>query len=383
LGVRDTLWGRIDRLRLSRTLLLSWFLASWTVLWALPILALLLAGRIAALLVARESDPVLFIASREVLSSLGTWAIAAAVITGLIFIGFAASREERRCLARLSATRALPGEGATTRSALHEMALAAGLAECPALYFIPDDVAINAIVIGKTPRHAAVAVTTGMASRTSKELQRAVFANLLSRFQHGGVSWTTLRYMLMEPIARVTGRYTLPIRPIGYAVLGIGFSAIWAAAYTLLYRSGMARAWVTPGVIGGLWLFAASVGATLAFLLMGRLLDRSFRRRYEALVLSADAEGVLLLRDPSTLLSAVMGVLDTNTWLAGVGGLSYLAFADPSQPHALYVHSGLDAKRIRQLEELAFPAPPGSIAPAVISPLRSSSDSACTPNDAV
>lgn len=383
MGVRDTLWGRIDRLRLGRTLLLLWFLVSWTVLWALPILAFLLAGRVAALLVARESDPMVFIASREVLLSLATWATVAAVATGLLFIGYAASREEWRCLARLGARRALPGEGASTRSALQEMTLATGLTRCPALYFIPDDVAINAIVIGRTPRRAAVAVTTGMASRTSKELQRAVFANLLSRFQHGGVSWTTLRYLLMEPIARVTGRYALPVKPIGYVVLAIVFSAIWAAAYTLLYRSGMARAWVTPAVIGGLWLFAASAGGTLAFLSMGRLLDRSFRRRYEALVLSADAEGVLLLRDPATLLAALKGVLSTNTWLAGAGGLSYLAFIDPSQPQALNVHSALDTKRIRQLERLAFPAPPGSIPPAIIASPQPSKASASTSRDAV
>jgi len=364
---RSTLWEVVDRLRYARTLLLAQFLVSWTVLLTIPVFAALHAV-LSAILLPRQAGRY---TSGVVFQSVSfgqhvVWSATAAAVLGVLFIVWAMRGKEWRCLARLGAHRAMPGDCETTHEALREIALAAGLSPVPALYLIPDDAAVNAVVLGRSARSAAVAVTTGMAYRCPQDLQRAVLAGLLSRFRNGGVGWTTVRYMLLEPISRATRRYTPAAL---FATLLILFAGVFARIAAQLFRGPFSDA----VLVGGDLAIATSTTA-LAILAVGWILDSSFRKNHAALVLSADAEGALLLGEPAAMLGALKSLLTVNSWLARADGLSYLAFVDPSRTSTLDCPTALDRQRLHSLEELAFPSPPGSVTAYQIAPLEAQTD---------
>jgi len=359
------LWEMLDQLRYARTLLLAQFLVSWTILLTVPVFAAVLAARSAIFLLKQDGSNTARISlPGESSTPLLGWSAAIAVVLGVIFIAWAMDGREWRCLTKLGAHRTMPGECERARDALHEIALAAGLNPVPALYLIPDDESVNAVVLGRSAHSAAVAVTSGMAYRCPQDLQRAVFASLLSRFRNGGVGWTTVRYMLMEPISRFTLRYTLPALWVALAFTVAGAIVLIIAAtnlHPLVWRAVREDAF---------WVIAGGVGTVVALSVVGWVLDASFRRNYAALVLSADAEGVALLREPAVMLAALKSLLSVNSWLAHADGLSYLAFVDPSRASTLECPTALDLQRLQLLEELAFPCPPGSVTALGIAPLE-------------
>ena len=73
-------------------------------------------------------------------------------------------------------------------------------------YVIPDSVAMNAFVMGRTSDPPAIVVTAALMARGDLRLKRAVFANLLARLSDDGVRWTTDLYKVMMPIRLLLNR---------------------------------------------------------------------------------------------------------------------------------------------------------------------------------
>ena len=290
-------------------------------------------------------------------------------LLGAVFVGLVIRREEWLYLSRLNAYRMAPGQYPDTRSALHDVSLAAGLPFQPALFLIPDDVGVNAIVLGRTPRSAAVAVTRGLATRTDTRLQRAVFASLLSRFREDGVSWTSLLFMLIQPIRAITHGERWDVAAFHRDFAKMIAICMVPILCTWFFLSIGADLEVPFELIGLIWLLVSMEALLGSLWVIVTLVALSQRGAYSTLTRSADAEGVLLLRNPDDLLGALRAVLRENTWLSGGQGLSYLSFVDCWR-HPLDDETyGTEDARLAQLEELAYPAGGRDLEPMRITPL--------------
>ena len=73
---------------------------------------------------------------------------------------------------------------------VEELCLAGGL-PMPGIYLI-DDSAMNAFATGRDPRHAAVAITTGLRSRLNRDELQGVIAHELSHVRHYDILFATL-----------------------------------------------------------------------------------------------------------------------------------------------------------------------------------------------
>jgi heat shock protein HtpX len=73
---------------------------------------------------------------------------------------------------------------------VEELCLAGGL-PMPQIYLI-DDTAMNAFATGRDPRHAAVAITTGLRTRLNRDELTGVMAHELSHVRHYDILFATL-----------------------------------------------------------------------------------------------------------------------------------------------------------------------------------------------
>ncbi len=111
---------------------------------------------------------------------------AAGVAVGLVVgVGAAAVAYRTSDAVVLRLSRAVPADP-TAHARLHNLVeglcVASGLPK-PAVYVI-DDEAPNAFATGRTPKHAAVAVTTGLLDRLNRVELEAVLAHELSHIKH-------------------------------------------------------------------------------------------------------------------------------------------------------------------------------------------------------
>jgi len=90
-------------------------------------------------------------------------------------------------------------------------------------------------------------------------------------------------------------------------------------------------------------------------------LDASYRGSYRRLAFDADADSVLLLRDPAEAATALAAITRQTTWLVSGHRYLYLTYADASLPRLSGIASMVDQARLERLEELAFPATPRSM----------------------
>lgn len=229
--------------------------------------------------------------------------VAASVLVVSVWAAVALARSERTLLARLGAQIPRPGTLKETRSALKDMSLAAGFEHSPPLYVIDTD-RVNAFALGRTPARAAVGVTRGFAEKLSITDQRAVFANLMARIVSGDTLWATAVSALAGPIwalrdAQIGAR--MPVATAGQE------SAEERAAKTAAAARGIAAPFV------GWWIFQAFVVVVTEFLAYWHQ-EVAWRAAEKA-----DAEGMLLLRDPHEMLAALEHVLERNNHVPTAG----------------------------------------------------------------
>src|SRR4051794_12941145 len=185
----------------------------------------------------------------------------------------------------LAASRAKPADGpeyARYHNLVEGLCIAAGLPK-PRLYVV-DDPAPNAFATGRNPKHAAVAVTTGLLATMNRVELEGVLAHELSHVRNYDILVTTIAVTAVGAIALM-------------ADLGLRF--MWFGG-----REGR-----RDNNDGGVGVILAILSLALLVLapFVAQLMQFAMSRRRELL---ADASGVQLTRYPPGLISALEKLKD-------------------------------------------------------------------------
>ena len=290
----EPLWDRVDRNRLALTGFVIAFVGASVVgldlYLGLPILLLGLVRLASGISLA------------ETLAGVSYLLLPASAVLALIVGGWAAFtllRSEKWLVKRLGATLVPTGELMDTKFALKDMAIAAGLPVAPALYLLPTS-GTNAFVFAARRRRAVIGVTKGFTTKLTTDEQRAVFANLVARLVSGDSIVSTGVTALMWPLhAWRASRLTADDDELERATTG-GSSA---AAYS--ERS--AEAFVLFFLLG------------VGFAILAEIVAAGHRRAQLSTAEKADAEGMLLLKDPASMLAALERCVELDNVVPSAG----------------------------------------------------------------
>src|SRR4051794_16324967 len=186
----------------------------------------------------------------------------------------------------LAASRAKPADGPEYRryhNLIEGLCIAAGLPK-PRLYVV-DDPAPNAFATGRNPKHAAIAVTTGLLEKMNRVELEGVLAHELSHVKNYDILVSTVAVTAVGAVALM-------------ADLGMRF--LWFGG-----RSGR-RDNNDSGPLGLILVILAFALLILAPF-AAQLMQFAMSRRRELL---ADASGVQLTRYPPGLISALKKLQD-------------------------------------------------------------------------
>jgi len=168
------------------------------------------------------------------------------------------------------------------------LCIAGGLPK-PRLYIV-DDPSPNAFATGRDPKHAAVAVTTGLLEKMNRVELEGVLAHELSHIKNYDILVSTLAVTMVGVIA---------------IAADIGVRFMW-------FGMGRSRNNDNDSGGGGIGAILAVFGFALLILspLIGRAMQAAVSRRRETL---ADMLGVELTRYPPGLISALEKLRDDYT----------------------------------------------------------------------
>lgn len=171
---------------------------------------------------------------------------------------------------------------------VEEMAIAAGL-PMPAVYLI-DDTAPNAFATGRDPAHAAVAVTTGLRQKLTRDELQGVIAHEMSHVRNYDIRFSMLIAVMVGTIALLCDFF---------------LRSMWFGSR----RSGRSRSDRGGSGGGGGAALLMVVALLLAILapIIAKLIELAVSRQREYL---ADASGVELTRNPDGLASALAKISD-------------------------------------------------------------------------
>jgi heat shock protein HtpX len=222
------------------------------------------------------------------LSFLLQFGIAGVIIALVIAVTMSAVSYWKSDAVALSMSRARPAdpvEYARLHNVVEGLCIAAGLPK-PRVYVIDDD-APNAFATGRDPKHAAIAVTTGLLEKMNRIELEGVVAHELSHIKNYDILVSTL------------------------AVTLVGFVALASdlAIRMLWWGGGRNR---NDGNDGGPAAILALLGFALLILapLIAQVMQFAVSRRRESL---ADMSGVELTRYPPGLISALEKLRDDQT----------------------------------------------------------------------
>ena len=318
------LWVRVDRNRAK----LVWFVALF-VSGSAVLLTSALVGVPGALigLALASGEPVgqswywsdftvVYLASLGVLLALG-------IIGSAVQLANAEDWVRNRFTGRV----AEPGTLPELERAVGDMAIAAGLPAPPGIVVL-DAPAVNAYALGTVRSRAVIGVTSGLLASLSVDEQRAVAAALIARIVSGDILFATALAALMGPLKVIRGSGKAIASGgcadgCGNALVADGCSGLDDGCGCLMSSLDDDSAGGCLGAIGvAVFLavvaaitYAAVVSAAWIVTLWGRLLHRT---AYE----KADAEGMLLLKDPAPMLAALQRVTASDTTIAD-GDSSY------------------------------------------------------------
>jgi heat shock protein HtpX len=160
---------------------------------------------------------------------------------------------------------------------IEELSIAGGL-PMPAVYVI-EDTAPNAFATGRDPKHASVAITTGLLQKLKRDELQGVMAHELSHVQNRDILYATMVGILVGSIALISDFFLR--------------SFFWSGGRRRRNEGG--------GAAGAILLVLAIVLAILAPI-CAKLLQLAVSRQREYL---ADASGAKLTRYPEGLASAL------------------------------------------------------------------------------
>jgi heat shock protein HtpX len=230
---------------------------------------------------------VLLVAGFVALVFLVVWAVdlvlgfgAFGLVVALLVAGGSAFlaywKSDAVALAMAGAKPADPVEHARLHNLVEGLCIAGGLPK-PRVYIV-DDPAPNAFATGRNPRHAAVAVTTGLLERMNRVELEGVLAHELSHVKNYDILVSTL------------------------AVTMVGVVALLADfAMRVMFWTGTSRRRSDRGNAGAPLLLLALVLLVFAPL-VAKVMQLAVSRRRESL---ADVTGVQMTRYPPGLVSAL------------------------------------------------------------------------------
>jgi heat shock protein HtpX len=211
------------------------------------------------------------------------------VIAFVVAIGISAVSYWKSDAVALRMSRARPAdpvEYARLHNIVEGLCIAAGLPK-PRVYIVDDD-APNAFATGRDPKHAAIAVTTGLLDKMNRVELEGVLAHELSHIKNYDILVSTIAVTLVGFIAIMSD---------------IGIRTLW-------WGGGRSRDDNDRG--GGAGSILAIAGFALLILapLIAQLMQFAVSRRRESL---ADISGVELTRYPPGLISALEKLRDDQT----------------------------------------------------------------------
>jgi heat shock protein HtpX len=165
------------------------------------------------------------------------------------------------------------------------LCIAAGLPK-PRVYVV-DDPAPNAFATGRNPKHAAIAVTTGLLEKMNRVELEGVIAHELSHVRNYDILVSTLAVTLVGAIALLTN---------------IGLRAMWWNGGRVR-RDGDREGGNNPLALVGLVLLIFAP-------ILGKMMQAAVSRRRETL---ADVSACQLTRYPPGLISALEKLRDDTT----------------------------------------------------------------------
>lgn len=203
------------------------------------------------------------------------------------------------------------------------LCIAGGLPK-PRIYVV-EDPSPNAFATGRDPKHAAIAVTTGLLEKLNRVELEGVLAHELSHIKNYDILVSTLAVTMVGVIA---------------IAADIGVRFLW-------FGMGRSRNNSNDGGGGGVMAILAVFGFFLLIFspLIGRLMQAAVSRKREIL---ADVSGVELTRYPPGLISALEKLRDDYTV---VGSTSHAtAHLWIEQPQALDESAGRMARINRMFD---------------------------------
>ncbi len=223
-----------------------------------------------------------------------------------------------------------------------EMRLASGL-PMPAIYVI-DDTAPNAFATGRDPRHASIAVTTGLLEKMDREELQGVIAHEMSHVRNYDIRFTLL---------------------VGVLVGAIALLADWFLRFTFWGGGRRSSSDDNRGGGGGFAAILFLVAIVLAIVapIISRLVQLAVSRQRESL---ADVSGVELTRNPLGLASALRKIADDPEVLEVANrATQHLYIVNPIKSFEKRSKSMWDthppiAERVRVLEGLSGQLRPGA-----------------------
>lgn len=224
---------------------------------------------------------------------------------GAVYECWAMLRDERWILKRLRATFVPKGELLDSKLALKDMALAAGLPVAPALYLMPDT-SVNAFVFKAPGRRAVLGITRGFLKKLTLDEQRAVFANLVARLTTGDTLVSSAVTSLLAPL-NLYREYR--VKNMDAEDRLIKEMAEQARDNRRQSGNGAEAAMIfvvlLPLIVGGV--------------VVGEIFGAFQRRSQLTAGEKADAEGMLLLKDPRSMVSALEKCVAENNYLVAAG----------------------------------------------------------------
>jgi Zn-dependent protease with chaperone function len=290
------LWDRIDRNRLKVGAFVAIFVGAAALSAALMVGV---GGLFLGFALLRGGGTEFFGALPYV--TLGALALGA--VLAIVHVARTLTHPEERLPGRFGAVPAQLGTLPVTESALQDMALAAGCPFSPHLWLIDDCDRVNAFALGLDERTTLIGVTRGFADRLSADDQRAVFANLMARVCAGDTLWATVLSAIMGPIWNQRADQFKRQQTTDRS------EPTWGEALSGGAIAGAARE--NPEGVAGAFVLGF-LGVVLTELLMA-----GHERAALAAAEKADAEGMLLLKDPEQMISALADVLQANNTVPG------------------------------------------------------------------
>jgi heat shock protein HtpX len=222
---------------------------------------------------------------------------------------------------------------------VEEMAIAAGI-PVPRVYLI-DDPAPNAFATGRDPRHAVVAITTGLRNKLNREELQGVMAHEVSHIRNYDIRLMLLMAVLIGTIVMLADFFWQMLR--------------WGPSDDRDSKSDRDGG----GGVVALVLFLLALVLALVAPVLAQIIQFAVSRQREYL---ADASGVELTRNPLGLAHALRKIdADPAVLRSANRGTAHLYIANPikkfeDRASTVFASHPPIADRIRRLEALAHQA---------------------------